>query len=184
MEFELILPVLTVVFSIISLVLGSRNLSSKKSYLKNRERLDKEIMATEAKLKEIKIFAYEDFLENKEAFEEAFNEEELEEFIKTLKKTSELKAKLDSYINTSELKSKVNSFDNTSSVSKKESGKIDKAVITYIVPAIAALALVGLYIFLWVTHGDNPDYSTPEALNSIMSVVVGYLFGATAASNT
>lgn len=70
-----------------------------------------------------------------------------------------------------------------SQLSNKQSGKIDKAVLTFVIPSIAALSLVGLYIYLWVLHGDNPDYSTPEALNSVMSMVVGYLFGATTAGN-
>jgi len=150
MELEFILPTLTVIFSIISIVLGRRNIARKENdNIERMESLEKEL------------------LENKSMLKEKMTEEEFQEFFDKVEAT----------------KKSVYSVRKTKQ-SNKQSGKIDKAVITYIVPAIAALALVGLYIYLWVTHGENPNYTTPEALNSTMSVVVGYLFGATAASNT
>ena len=168
MEFEFILPLVTVVFSIISLILGGKSLSrEKRNKLKQLELMEKAF----------------DYSARKVDRKKDMTKEELEAEQRILKsirdKMDRVKVELEKeiYEKNNQPEKKVNKKSN-------QSGKIEKAVITYIVPAIAALALVGLYIYLWVTHGSDPNYSTPEALNSTMSVVVGYLFGATAASNT
>ncbi|WP_286694673.1 hypothetical protein [Spongiibacter sp. UBA1325] len=151
MDFEFILPLLGTLLSLVSLYLGTKNLSAEKQ-IKEIDDIRQKLADHESKIRK------------------HMSEEEAAKFIN---KFDELKAKLYEI-------EKIENKENR----RKESGKVEKAVITYIVPAMAALGLVGLYIYLWIIHGDDPNYSTPEALNSIMSVVVGYLFGATAASNT
>lgn len=65
---------------------------------------------------------------------------------------------------------------------KRKSGHITKYFLIYIVPGVVALALVGLYIYLRATNAANPDFIMPDDLTSTMTVVMGYLFGAGAAS--
>jgi hypothetical protein len=66
--------------------------------------------------------------------------------------------------------------------SHKQGGGATKNFLVYIVPGVVALALVGLYIYLHATNAGNSAYKTPEDLSSLMTVVIGYLFGAGAAS--
>ncbi|MBK1853224.1 hypothetical protein FE845_17900 [Marinobacter sp. 1-4A] len=65
---------------------------------------------------------------------------------------------------------------------RKEHGNVTKNFLVYIVPGMIALGLVGLYIFLRASNAGDTEYSTPEDLNNLMTIVVGYLFGAGAAS--
>jgi hypothetical protein len=66
--------------------------------------------------------------------------------------------------------------------SGKQGGFVVKDFLVYVVPGLVALVLVGLYAYLRMANAEDPSYTTPEDLNSLMTVVVGYLFGAGAAS--
>lgn len=103
-----------------------------------------------------------DLEEHKKLLSKEFSDEEIKSFITRMRS-----------IDTSESESiKKNS----------EAGSATKNFLVYIVPGIVALGLVGLYIYLRATNADNANYIMPEDLSTTMTVLVGYLFGAGAAS--
>ncbi|MGB4075234.1 hypothetical protein [Pseudomonas sp.] len=99
---------------------------------------------------------------NEVQLKEALSEEEFNKIISTL--------------------SEIETSENKINLHNKQSGSITKNFLVYIVPGIVALGLVGLYIFLRFSNASNPEYVLPEDLSTLMTVVVGYLFGAGAAS--
>ncbi|MEZ5491906.1 MAG: hypothetical protein R3F50_16575 [Gammaproteobacteria bacterium] len=64
----------------------------------------------------------------------------------------------------------------------KQAGYAAKEIFIYIVPGAIALMLVFLFTYLVVTNSENPDYSIPEVLTNLLTMIVGYFFGAAAAS--
>lgn len=94
--------------------------------------------------------------------EEVLSKEEIENFVKKIEHLDAIK-KETKHVN-------------------KQRGSTTKNFLVYIVPGVVALALVGLYVYLRMTNGDDPEYVVPEDLSSLMTVIVGYLFGAGAAS--
>ena len=80
---------------------------------------------------------------------------------------------------------RIKSISTSESGNKKknrETGNATKNFLVYIVPGVVALGLVGLYIYLRASNADNANYVMPEDLSTTMTVLVGYLFGAGAAS--
>ncbi|MFG0381992.1 hypothetical protein ACF8C6_13705 [Pseudomonas sp. zbq_18] len=116
---------------------------------------------SESEANEYKVLLSE-LEKNEEQLKEALSEEEFEKIIATINK-----------IDTKNLNEVAHN---------KQSGSATKNFLVYIVPGILALGLAGLYIYLRFSHAGNPDYVLPEDLSTLMTIIVGYLFGASAAS--
>ena len=81
-----------------------------------------------------------------------------------------------------ELISELRELEKQNQLKSKEAGFASKVFLVYIVPGVTALVLVALYCYMQVVNIDDPTYTIPENLSSLMTVIVGYLFGAGAAS--
>ena len=60
---------------------------------------------------------------------------------------------------------------------KDEAGALDREFLTFVVPAIIAIAITFTVIYLLVAHQADPNYSVPEELKSALGIILGYYFG-------
>lgn len=60
---------------------------------------------------------------------------------------------------------------------KNEEGFVISEFFLYFVPGVIALLFAGTFIYLIVSHQQDPNYTTPKELSSAMTMIIGYFFG-------
>jgi hypothetical protein len=58
-----------------------------------------------------------------------------------------------------------------------ESGAVVLDLLLLVIPGIIALLFAGTFIYLLLQHQGNPEYSTPQELQSALTTIIGYYFG-------